>query len=510
MPPAIAAIPVETIQRRRAPNAEHRVGEAHAILSADGLTVLFRVADRPMLFDGARGRFVGALDADLTGILERIADNGGWSPRLRAASHPEGAAVHPLDDLARLWLERPLPDPDRALPTLMPTHFIVFPAAACNMACDYCCNDQGQFGGTHHAGSLSLPVAERFLDWLHTNPWGDAEGDIELLLIGGEPTLNSDVCRYFVQGAIELNQSSERRFKVKISTNGLKVPKDLIDTAAHHPDVVRFGVSIDGSRERHDAHRVDHHGRGTFERIVGFLRTLQQRGIRYNVTAVLPYPYEFSAVYRELRALGAEQIEIKAADVTPFNAADTIQGEHDFATWRAAYLAYNQLQIDEMHGGFRGTLDRRYLMSEVFSPFGSDAYSCDAGIKQVALSPDGHLYPCDRFFGQPEYRIGSLNEAGNHAADDGIDRDALHRYHQHLAEHGRMASEHPDCKTCFAREICRGGCYGNNLARDGRIDAIAAHGCDRRREKLRIDLYFLARLAEELPERFAELGGRHA
>jgi uncharacterized protein len=50
---------------------------------------------------------------------------------------------------------------------------------------------------------------------------------------------------------------------------------------------VHVGVSVDGPRAVHDAHRVDRSGRGTFDRVMRGISKLRQHGVQFSVISVL-------------------------------------------------------------------------------------------------------------------------------------------------------------------------------------------------------------------------------
>jgi uncharacterized protein len=50
---------------------------------------------------------------------------------------------------------------------------------------------------------------------------------------------------------------------------------------------IRIGISIDGPKEIHDAHRVDRSKRGTYDRVMRGIAKLQEREIPFTVIGVL-------------------------------------------------------------------------------------------------------------------------------------------------------------------------------------------------------------------------------
>lgn len=472
-----------------------------------GLTHHFSVGGRAMLWNAATGEFAPRVHPALAELLDKPEQEREGVLTL-AKAKAELGQEHGLVRLAQRWLDGDgSSERQKFRPRVEPDTFIVFPAAGCNMACTYCINDGGQMSGKNRRGVMSADTAQAFVDWVATYDDGKPRPRTHVTLIGGEPTLAPEACEVLIGGLLALNEQDGVRVSVKLATNGIRCPPGLLDLLQQWPDRTNVGVSLDGGRARNDRWRVDHKGRGTYDRVVDFMRDVQGRGLRYGVTAVLAYPFDYVESYQELRALGASKIELKYSEFTPFNRLDReVPPAEQFETWRSNYLAYNDFILDELErtGGDAPVKTERWnLFRQIFGVFGGDALSCEAGIEALAVSPDGEVYPCDRFFGDESFRLGGVHqEAGRK-----LEMEAVDRYHQRLTDEGQIVEDSERCSTCIAREVCRGGCYGNNLESNGHIGSVIERNCERRRERLRIDLYYLARLAEEQPAVLAEMGG---
>ena len=74
----------------------------------------------------------------------------------------------------------------------------------------------------------------------------------------------------------------------------------------------------------------------------------------------------------------------------------------------------------------------------------------------MAVTPWGDLYPCHQFVGDPEYKLGNVW--------DGVTNTALRDEFKLCNVYAR-----PDCKDCWARLYCAGGCAANALHATGDI-----------------------------------------
>ncbi len=68
-------------------------------------------------------------------------------------------------------------------------------------------------------------------------------------------------------------------------TNGMLLTPEWCDLFKHYR--VSVGVSIDGPKHLHDAHRVTRSGRGTFDRTMAGIRLLQRENVPFHVITVL-------------------------------------------------------------------------------------------------------------------------------------------------------------------------------------------------------------------------------
>lgn len=474
-------------------------------LGNSGRTIYFSVAGKKMLWNGLTGDLDGVLEPSVTRKLDEIvglAREREHELHSGAALDLRASLVSALGDgFVSRWLDSPAPANLETLPSLAlePRYFIVFTASACNMACSYCSNAGGTYGSAENKGLLSRANAEKFVEFVSSRR-AHSSRPIQVTIIGGEPTLNPDVCTYLCKALLSLNDSSGPSVQVKLTTNGLVVPEAILDLFARYPEHSFFGFSLDGARDRNDRYRVDHRARGTFDRVFKTVQSAKERGIAHQVTAVVGYPFEFVETFEELRFLGVEAVEIKSRSETEhgFNRDDPRRAFAHVQKWREQYIRYNQHILSELAMGDLGIrTERPVTLRQIMKATAGDPLACDAGTELLALSSNGTFYPCDRFFPDDESALG-------HVAN-GFDPNKVDALKQRMSEHADIINQQSTCVSCFARSTCRGGCYAENMHKHGSIDSIIHAQCNLRREKLKVDLYFIARLREEFPNRFEKV-----
>jgi uncharacterized protein len=107
---------------------------------------------------------------------------------------------------------------------------------------------------------------------------------------------------------------------------------------------------------------------------------------------------------------------------------------------------------------------------------------CGAGTEYVAVSPEGDIYPCHQFVGESEYRLGNV-------ADEVFDNRLYDRF---IKAH---IGSKDDCKSCWAKYYCSGGCHANALHANGDIMKPHAIGCALEKKRLECAIGIRASLA---------------
>ena len=81
---------------------------------------------------------------------------------------------------------------------------------------------------------------------------------------------------------------------------------------------------------------------------------------------------------------------------------------------------------------------------------------CGAGAEYVAVSPDGDIFPCHQFVGEAEWKMGSVLSG---EFNTGMQQDFL----------SCNILTKPECRACWAKYFCSGGCAANAWKYNGDI-----------------------------------------
>ena len=158
------------------------------------------------------------------------------------------------------------------------TLFVILKIAErCNLACTYCYYYTDAYKDVYARPSLmSEEVMKQAIDFikqaLHVH-------DIENLVIafhGGEPTLmKPGAINKLCEDAKATLAPKLRSLRFVVQTNAVHLSENWLDLIERHDLVV--GISVDGVAAVHDAHRIDHRGRGTHSRVEKTLSALRSR-----------------------------------------------------------------------------------------------------------------------------------------------------------------------------------------------------------------------------------------
>ena len=107
---------------------------------------------------------------------------------------------------------------------------------------------------------------------------------------------------------------------------------------------------------------------------------------------------------------------------------------------------------------------------------------CGSGTEYLAVTPWGDFYPCHQFVGEEQYLMGNV--------DEGITKPEIQKEFG-----GCNVYTKKDCKDCFARFYCSGGCAANAFHFQGDIKGNYEIGCELQRKRVECAIMIKAALA---------------
>lgn len=353
----------------------------------------------------------------------------------------------------------------------------------CQLRCRYC-----YMVGKNKAGRLKQDVAEKAVDYLLGARDLVTEGSVVWDFIGGEPFLEVDlidrICDYFKTRAYELNHPWFDSYRFSFSTNGLlygdeRVQRFIAKNASH----LSIQITVDGTRAKHDLHRVYPNGQGSYDDVVRniprWLEQFPKSSTKVTISSD-DIPYIKDSVLH-LWGLGIKEISINVVFEDVWKAGDDERFE-DQLTGLADEIIEQKLYETHACSFFSKTLGY---------PYRDNMNWCGAG-RMLAVDHLGNFYPCVRFLGFSLQNRAPLI-LGN--CFDGIDRNRLRSFLT-LDMVSQSPAECVDCEVATGCAWCQGANYDG--ADTATIFQRATHLCKMHKARVRANNYFWNKLGRRL------------
>ena len=349
-------------------------------------------------------------------------------------------------------------------------------AHTCNLNCSYCFASQGKYHGER--ALMSFEVGKRALDFLIEN--SGRRTNLEVDFFGGEPLMNWEVVKQLVEYARTQEEPHHKKFRFTLTTNGMLIDDDVIDFA--NREMSNVVLSLDGRKEIHDALRVDYAGKGSYDRIVPkFQKLVKARGgknyyMRGTFTHANP---DFTKDLFHMADLGFTELSMEPVVCAPGDSAALTPEDIEIVKQQYELLAVDMLRR-EKEG--KPITFYHYMLDLTGGPCIYKRISgCGSGTEYMAVTPWGDLYPCHQFVGEEKYKLGNIW--------DGVTNTALREEFRSCNAYAR-----PDCKDCWAKLYCSGGCAANAYHATGSIRGVYEAGCEL--FKKRIECAIMMKVAE--------------
>jgi uncharacterized protein len=130
---------------------------------------------------------------------------------------------------------------------------------------------------------MSLATLQAVFTRVFESGW--AAPALNVIWHAGEPLILEPHYYRDAFNLIERLRPRDVALRHSVQTNGMLITPAWCDVFLEYD--VGVGVSIDGPRDLHDAHRRTRSGSGTFERTIAGIRLLRDRGVSFHVITVL-------------------------------------------------------------------------------------------------------------------------------------------------------------------------------------------------------------------------------
>lgn len=355
----------------------------------------------------------------------------------------------------------------------------------CNLRCKYC-----YMYHKNNFRRMSFEIAKKSVDYILSTP--PRYPSVVWEFIGGEPTLEVElidkICDYIKMKTYELKHPWFDSYMFQIGTNGV-----LYDNESFQKFIQKnythlsMGITIDGTKEKHDLNRVKIDGSGSYDDVIKNvpLWLSQFPNATTKVTfasADLKYLKD-SIVHLWDNGLRLVPANVVFEDV--WSDGDDLEYERQLKML-ADYVIENELWNEYSVRFFDPAIGHPMGRKEKQSNF------CGTG-KMLAIDCDGVFYPCIRFldFCIPDSTTSGMT-IGN--VDDGIDKNKLAIFENLSMDilNDNECASCPIASGCFT-------CAGNNYATSEThtVYKRTKFHCEMHKAQVRASEYFWDRYIEK-------------
>ena len=249
-----------------------------------------------------------------------------------------------------------------------------------------------------------------------------------------------------------------------MTPNGVLLTDEVTDYL--NKEMHNVVLSLDGRKEVNDRFRVDAAGHGSYDRIVpNFQRFVEKRGDKeyYMRGTYTHHNTDFTEDIQHMLDLGFDQVSMEPVVCDPSEPSALTQD--DLPVLFEQYEKLAQMMIERRKAGKPFTF-YHYMVDLTAGPCIYKRLSgCGSGTEYMAVTPSGDLYPCHQFVGKEDFKLGDIWNGVTHPEVQDQFRSC-------------NVYSHPECKDCWARLYCAGGCAANAYNSTGSVNGVYEYGCE--------------------------------
>ena len=351
----------------------------------------------------------------------------------------------------------------------------------CNLKCKYCFAEEGEYHG--HRSLMSSKVGKAAIDFLIKA--SGKRRNLEVDFFGGEPLMNFGVVKEIVEYGREQEKLYNKNFRFTITTNGILLDDDVIDYI--NKNMHNVVISLDGRKEINDMMRPRAGGQGSYDVIVPKFKKLAES--RHQTDYYIRGTFtrnnlDFSKDVLHMADLGFKQISVEP--VVGEDTTDYAIREEDIP---AVCEEYERLAAELYERHKKGGKDDFNFFHFNIDLTGGPCVvkrlvGCGSGTEYLSVTPEGELFPCHQFVGLEGFGMGNVF--------DGLSNPELREKFSKCNVYAK-----DECKKCWARFYCSGGCAANAYQLSGDILKPYEIGCELQRKRIECAIMIKAKEFQE-------------
>ena len=295
--------------------------------------------------------------------------------------------------------------------------------------------------------------------------------------------MNWEMVKQLVAYARSIEKEHGKNFRFTLTTNGVLLDDEVIDFC--NKEMHNVVLSLDGRKEVHDRFRKDYAGHGSYDVIVPkFQRFVEKRGDKsyYMRGTFTHYNTDFTNDIFHMADLGFTELSMEPVVCDPSDPCALTEEDMPVLFEQYEILAKEMLR---RHREGRPFTFYHYILDLKNGPcIYKRITGCGSGTEYMAVTPWGELFPCHQFVGDNAYSLGNIW--------DGVTNTEVQEKFRSCNAYSR-----PECKDCWARLYCSGGCAANSYHATGSIQGVYKYGCELFKKRIECAIMLQAALSAE-------------
>ena len=337
---------------------------------------------------------------------------------------------------------------------------------------------------------MSQTIAEKIIDFAYRNTPNDKKIDIGFF--GGEPLLEFELIQEITKYIKDHPLYEADRIQLSLVSNGTIFTREIANFIEKH--IFSFCISCDGPYQVQDLFRCFPGGQGSSHLVEKNIKQAVQLLPNVLVNAVYhPQTFHFlPEVIQYFSSLGLRQIYLNP----DFSASWT---KEDIDSLPEVYG-----QIGELYCKFCLNKDPHFvsLIDSKIAVILRGGYQpserCQMGVRDLAFSPQGNIYLCERLVGSGdnnEHCIGNIRN-GFQVKNIFCNKEFIE-------------CSNDECQKCTLRDYCMNWCGCSNFFSTGYYSKVNSFLCASERAAIQIGFNTFQKLEEKIgPVFFEHFSGR--
>lgn len=351
----------------------------------------------------------------------------------------------------------------------------------CQLACKYC-----YLVGKNANERMTIETAKQAVDFFLLQEF--KEDSVIWEFIGGEPFLEIDlideVSDYIKFRMYELNHRWFDSYRFSFSTNGINyADKKVQSYITKNREHLSIGITIDGTKQKHDLNRVYKGSeRGSYRDVVKniplWLSQFPNAGTKVTISSA-DIPYICESVLH-LFSLGIKEVNINVVFEDVWKSGDDALFEEQLL------LLADEMIYSRLYPKYQCSFFSEFI-GKPLDKVRDNQNWCGAGI-MISVDSKGQLYPCTRFAqyslrSKPALIIGNIY--------DGINHNRLRPFLS-LDRYSQSPQKCMDCEVASGCAWCQGENYDS--AETDTIFQRSTAICCMHKARVRANNYFWNKL----------------